>query len=319
MCTQPIVRNDKWTYMSLDLLDKILDDTAWTYPIYTLFGGEPLLHPRFKEVVHKIKERHCEQEIVTNGYFLEKYIDDIVKADSRLFISMSGVKDVNNVVKHNENSFDRIKKSISLIRDYSESYLSERVSVNCVLIPDNITSLDAFISELQGWGIKEITFQHPQWVDSHIMDSMNREWQKYFKTEFDTTLKMHKSYDLSDSYINTLLSVKENIQNKWEDIRVRFFPDFSDSETRMYYQGVDFMMLNCDTVCLTPWLNPMITENGVIKNCIGYSIGNIKDSSFWRIWNGEKNQCFRTELMLHGKFSVCNRCCMMYQKADEYE
>lgn len=319
MCTQPIIRKEKWNYLSLDLLDKILDETAWTYPIYTLFGGEPLLHPKFKEVVHKIKERHCEQEIVTNGYFLEKYIEDIVQADCRLFISMSGVKDVNNAIKHNNNSFDRIKKSISLIRALSESYLSEKVSVNCVLIPDNISSLDTFVSELQTWGIKDVTFQHPQWTDTHIKDLTDREWLKYLKTTFDTTLEMHKSYDLSDSYINSLLFVKENLQNKWDGIRISFFPDFSDTETRMYYKSRECLMLNNDSVCLTPWLNPMITEDGEVKNCIGYSIGNIKDSSFWNIWNGEKNQCFRTELMLHGKYAVCNRCCMMYQKAGEYE
>ena len=171
---------------------------------------------------------------------------------------------------------------------------------------------------MHSWGIKKVTFQHPQWLDSNIKSKTDNAWQSLLGLSYDTPLEMHKSYDFNDSYIVTLLQRKDTITNNRQNVDIKFFPDFSDTEIRMYYDNFGCMMLDSDDVCLTPWLNPMIQEDGEVKSCTGYSIGNINDSSFWELWNGERNQHFRKELMLHRKYSVCNRCCMMYQKTGDY-
>jgi len=318
MCTQPVVGKAKRRFMSLGLIDKVLEETSWTYPVYTLFGGEPLLHPFFDDIVRKIRKTCCDHELVTNGYFLESHVKEIIRAECDLIISMSGVESVNNSVKHNKESYNKIKKSIDLIRATSKEYLSEKLSVNCVAIPDNINTLIEFIDELDNWGVKKLTIQHPQWIDNQIKSKTDEVWQKYFGTSYDTLLKMNKAYDFDDSHVARLLRVKENLEHRDYGIKIKFFPDFSEPEVRMYYDSYGCMLLNTDDVCLTPWLNAMIQEDGEVKSCTGYSIGNINDSSFWELWNGEKNQHFRKELMLHRKYAVCNRCCMMYQKTGEY-
>jgi len=45
-------------------------------------------------------------------------------------------------------------------------------------------------------------------------------------------------------------------------------------------------------------------------------LGNIKKQSFWKIWNGEKNNSFRDSLISHGSFPFCTRCCSFYEKYD---
>jgi radical SAM protein with 4Fe4S-binding SPASM domain len=68
------------------------------------------------------------------------------------------------------------------------------------------------------------------------------------------------------------------------------------------------------TRCLAPWRELRIRPNGDVYFCpdlYDYSIGNISESSFKEIWEGDKADKFRNVLR-YRLLSMCNRCCDLY-------
>lgn len=86
-------RMAEWDYDALlDLFDQMAD---CGFHSITLTGGEPMLHPRFHDVVRAIYERNMVLEkLTTNGYFLHQDTLDLfreLKAAPQIKISFDGV------------------------------------------------------------------------------------------------------------------------------------------------------------------------------------------------------------------------------------
>ena len=72
---------------------KTLIDKGCVPVSITLSGGEPLLYPHLKELIHKIRLIYSgEIHILTNGILLEKRLDDILEVDEVLFSVYPGLK-----------------------------------------------------------------------------------------------------------------------------------------------------------------------------------------------------------------------------------
>lgn len=86
-------RMAEWDYDALlDLFDQMAE---CGFHSVTLTGGEPMLHPRFHDVVRAIYERNMVLEkLTTNGFFLHQDTLDLfreLKADPQIKISFDGV------------------------------------------------------------------------------------------------------------------------------------------------------------------------------------------------------------------------------------
>ena len=91
------------------------------------------------------------------------------------------------------------------------------------------------------------------------------------------------------------------------------FPALEDDELCDYYTNTNLDKLRAHMICTIPWIMPTINPNGDVSNCIGNTIGNIKNESFWDIWNNEKAQKLRDSLVKDGKFTICTKCCNFYK------
>lgn len=90
-------------------------------------GGEPLLHPRIKDIINLLIELNMQFVIVTSGYY---YNDEILAClskipsenGSRLQVSIDGLEEKHNILRGNKNAFSRTinfvkamaKKNISI-------------------------------------------------------------------------------------------------------------------------------------------------------------------------------------------------------------
>ncbi|MBE7008749.1 MAG: radical SAM protein [Ruminococcaceae bacterium] len=86
-------RMAEWDYGALlDLFDQMAE---CGFHSVTLTGGEPMLHPRFADIVRAIYERNMVLEkLTTNGFFLHQDTLDLfreLKADPQIKISFDGV------------------------------------------------------------------------------------------------------------------------------------------------------------------------------------------------------------------------------------
>lgn len=313
MCTQRHVTANNAAYMEECIWTKLLNETSWTYPRYVLFGGEPLMHPQFKEIVMEIINRDCNVDVVTNGMLLNKFVDCIADKHVSLFISMSGCEKTHNKIKHNGRSFEEIRLSIEKIQKTDSRFLENNVSVNCVLLPDNINDISSFVKVIQDWGIRKLTLQHPQWTCHQMRLFTNEEWKERLGVEYSLVEEMNKTYLFDKAYLRRYMEIKKKILNETKDIDIHFFPDFKDEELDLYYDDKQVFFMQNDNACLVPWLSPIIDVNGDIKSCVDYAVGNIMVDKFWHCWNGTKNQVFRNSLMECSSFPVCKRCCLNYE------
>lgn len=315
MCTQKNVKKfDEKHEMPVNIWMKLIDETFWTYPTYTLFGGEPLMYSHFRDLLSYIASKGCKAEVVTNGFYLSDYATDIVKSNCKLIISMSGTKDIHNRIKRNTRSYDKIMDSINRINSIDSKYL-ENVLINIVLLPSNIGYIPELIHTLRQFNISNFTLQHPQWFPKQTVQTTNYIWNKEMGKNFNLELNMPKTYSFTHQYIAEILNLKKRLYDFYSDCNITFFPSFEDySKLQLYYDNNSHYAVETDSVCVVPWLNPSIDICGNVRSCIDNIIGNLKDNSFWNIWNNDINEIFRKHLMLHGKYPACTRCCLFYEK-----
>lgn len=140
----------------------------------TLFGGEPLLNsPRQKEIVSYFLENATRAEldacIVTNGYYLEEYLDILKKNRIReIQVTLDGTKtthDSRRFLKGGGSTFDKIVKGIDLC-------LQNKISVNLRMVADkqNIDNLPELATFAIGKG----------WTNS-----------PFFKTQIGRNYELH--------------------------------------------------------------------------------------------------------------------------------
>lgn len=79
-----------------------------------LMGGEPLIRKDIGEVIRYIKSKRMRCEVVTNGYFVDRHIDDLKICDS-VCISLDGPKEVNDRLR-GDGCHDKVLNAISLLK-----------------------------------------------------------------------------------------------------------------------------------------------------------------------------------------------------------
>lgn len=303
--TEEEMKTEEWV--------RIIEEIAWTKPVFLLFGGEPLLFSDIPLIVAKIREWNCPIEIVTNGFFLAEHIDTLMDAHAGITISMSGTAEIHNFIKNNRQSFGKIVNVLEYIAQVNPEYF-KKVCVNCVITPDNIDGIDEFISFMSEYPIDTLCLQHMQFSTESLKDMTDQFWQKYIHKEFSLVLKPNKDYSYDSLYLKKIKILQDAIKDKKYKSNITFFPNLNATEIDMYYSESSHFLLKKDNVCLKPWRTPTICPNGDVSNCAGMIIGNVRNESFWSIWNGEKNQAFRMALMKYEMFPFCTRCCSFYER-----
>ncbi|MDX9695105.1 MAG: radical SAM peptide maturase [Bacteroidales bacterium] len=141
--------------------------------IISFYGGEPLLRPDIiKEIINYTKKLKLEHNyfvfnMTTNGTYLKKNTDFLVKNDIDLLISLDGNRANNRFRKYSngKEAFNEIIENINYIKENYPEYFRKKINFNAVL--HNLNSVEEIknfiqkefhktptISELRTSGIK---------------------------------------------------------------------------------------------------------------------------------------------------------------------
>lgn len=88
----PFCNDDKRKkeYMSLDSIKEIVNMCKpYTECVYLHLKGEPLIHPEFVKIIEYLNSIDMKVKITTNGFFLDKYHDVLLKYNNILRINVS--------------------------------------------------------------------------------------------------------------------------------------------------------------------------------------------------------------------------------------
>lgn len=294
--------------------EKFIESVAWIKPKITLFGGEPLIYPEIRNIFEIVNKYNCSTEVITNGYFLENYLEDVAKYKINLTISIDGLKETHNKIRNANNSFKRIIKSLELLKKINQAEKLINWSINFVILPDNVDEIVDFLDFITEFHPNSVSFQHLQFSSPEINQLTNLIWQQRLNTNYTEKLLPKKAYTFDKEFIKKLRKIITEVKQKYTSkVNFQFFPDLSDKDIPLYYSDNEHFLIQPKRICLKPWQNPTLQPNGDVLLCLDHPVGNITQENFWTIWGNEKSDQFRKSLMAIERFPICTRCCNLYQ------
>lgn len=317
MCGQNI-RQERSVYEFVELnnIIKFLPDNIEDINI-CLWGGEPLLYPYINELLYELGKRKCYKGIITNGYYLDEYIDKIIDAGlTYLTISIDGNEKIHNSIRNVNDAYDRAISNIKrLVKEKKKRNIGIDeicININFTILSDNINSMYEIANLAKNIGCKSITYNFPIIMDSVACEDFSKLWQKKYKNEF----RSWKGYCNNELHIDCNLlereieRIKEKF-NKNEDFNV-FWSTKNMSLTKKtmcnYFKHIESKFDN--KICNMSQNTIVINSNEDLLLCPDFTetvIGNIRELSFEEyIVEIEKNNMIKE---MEGRMPICARCC----------
>jgi len=299
-------------YLELPLIERLIEEVRSFHPTITLFGGEPLLHPQWEEVVKRIKGAGLRCNMISNGILLKKKAEEAVRLGlDEIIFSLDGPAVVHDRIRGGKGVFRRALEGFQHLQRVKKRYGEKRprVNVNTVIWEENQGILQEIVEQAGRFGAQTITFHHLIFADQKAFDETERvtqaalafgspDWAGFILDE------------LPRIDPERIIAQKRLIERGKTAVPAFFYPNLSDEEIRSYYSSFSFLPSSYKRRCLSPWMVAYVLPNGTIKPCLslGYAMGDLHEASFKEIWNGERAVQFRRFMKERGYFPVCPRC-----------
>jgi len=299
-------------YLELPLIERLIKEVRSFHPTITLFGGEPLLHPQWAEVVALIKGAGLRCNMISNGILLKKKAEEAVQLGlDEIIFSLDGPAAVHDRIRGGKGVFRRALEGFRHLEKVKKKYGRKRpiVNVNTVIWEDNQAILQEIVKQAARFGAQAITFHHLIFADRKAFDETERitqaalacgspDWAGFIMDE------------LPRIDPEVIIEQKRLIERRKSAVPAFFYPNLTDNEIRAYYGSFLFLPSSYKQRCLSPWMVAYVLPDGSVKPCLslGYAMGNLHEASFKKIWNGERAIQFRRLLKQRRYFPVCPRC-----------
>jgi radical SAM protein with 4Fe4S-binding SPASM domain len=294
------------------LIEGLMGEVKGFHPTITLFGGEPLIHPQWAEVVKRIKEAGLRCNMISNGILLKKKAEEAVQLGlDEIIFSLDGPAEVHDRIRGGKGVFRRALEGFQHLAKVKKKYGRKRplVNVNTVIWEENQGMLQEIVGQAARFKANTITFHHLIFTDQGAFDETERVTQAALAFGSpDWAGFIQDALPRIDP--ERIIEQKRMIEGKKSAVSAFFYPNFTEDEIRAYYSSFSFLPSSYKQRCLSPWMVAYVLPNGTIKPCLslGYALGNLHEASFKEIWNGERAVQFRRLLKERGYFPVCPRC-----------
>jgi MoaA/NifB/PqqE/SkfB family radical SAM enzyme len=299
-------------YMAMPLINRLIDEIKGFQPTITLFGGEPLLHPQWEEIVKRIKGAGLRCNMISNGVLLRKRAEEAVRLGlDEIIFSLDGPAGVHDAIRGGKGVFNKALEGFQHIQDAKVKYGTKKpaVNINTVIWEENHTMLHDIVEQAGRFGAETITFHHLIFVDQVAFEETERislsaldcgspDWAGFMRDE------------LPRIDPDVIIKQQQMIEREKNSVPAFFYPNLSEKEIRDYYTTFHFLPSSYKKRCLSPWMVAYVLPDGSAKPCLilGYVMGNLQEATFRDIWNGERAVRFRRLLKERGYFPVCPRC-----------
>lgn len=302
--------------LTLNELKSIIDDISSFKPNITLFGGESLLHPDCIEIIRYIKQKQMHCLIITNGYLLEELAQDLVDSGlDELNVSLDGASALHDQIRGMPGLFNKIMQGLKKIENFKTQKGKKKPLINlqCTITQYNYMYLEQSLDVANEVKANSLTFHNLIFLDKGIM---NR--QKEYDKILNCSSSDWNGFIFAPGIDPKLLyeKIKRILAGKYS-FSVDFYPNFSSSELKEYYESPGYFPSGNSNSCrcISPWIVAYIFPDAQVRPCLNfdYAYGNIKNNKFSKIWNSEKAIGYRKLLKEKKIFPVCLRCTELYR------
>jgi radical SAM protein with 4Fe4S-binding SPASM domain len=314
--------------LDFDILKGLIEELANTESkqFYSLFGGEPLTYPHLEELVLTIKNTKGFIDTPTNGILLAENAKMFVRTGfDQVRVSLDGTQEINDY-QRGRGSYEKVLNGINELHFEKQrlGFTRPRIGILFTITKNNFQSIEDFFlnnPDLDLNNLYSVTFQ----MQNFITEEMGNEYENFLNTEFGIySEKKWKGLvrdieELKDINVS-LVSNQVNIvftELKKSNVSSIFLPPTYSPENLSAYLKADWHnMVDLYETCPSPWSGVEITASGEVTPCHifhDFILGNLYESNFSDIWNGEKYTKF-LDFMKNNKFMpICNiGCCILY-------
>jgi len=292
---------------------RLVDQIKHKHPVVYLWGGEPFLYPDLFALIDYMMESGLIVTVNTNGTFLEQYAEEIVRKKWHgLFVSLDGFEATNDKIR-GEGSYKRVIAGFEAINREKERQGSHYPYMGVVTTVSNLNYRDLYaLAE----ATKDFKLAwHIYNLGTYTNDAIVASQQAFMKDHLDTDIACLPGYATGyNEGIDgqELYDILTRIHAMDIDHPIITVPALKPDKIDIYYGKLDVPVR---THCSVPWSQANIDYNGDVHFCADYNdypLGNIREQSFFDIYNGERARKFRLALK-HAKNGIFPGCVRCYQ------
>jgi len=310
--------------LSLDVIERLIEECKPVRPYYELYGGEPLLYPHIAQVLRAIKAAGSKVHLPTNGTLLEKHAELLLEtAPERIWVSLDGPPQINDA-QRGRGVFDKAMRGIEklhVLRERRGATLPQ-LGISTVITPSNYRHVEQMFFEA---------------LDIDKLDCISLELQAYLTArdhgDYESVLQEHfgvKGAPIASGFVCDpkmfadidYAEIARQVAHvaaycKTNGIYLNTYPQVMSTENiRKYFSADWFSMSRVKTRCSFPWISAEINARGDVTSCHAFydlTLGNVAESSLGEIWRGERYAQYRAYLRKN-LLPVCQSCCLFYNE-----
>jgi radical SAM protein with 4Fe4S-binding SPASM domain len=308
--------------LPFDVVETLMRDCRREKTFYSLFGGEPLLHPDLERVIQTAKRFGSSIETVTNGTRVAGRARALVEGGLDLIrVSLDGPRDINDS-QRGPGTYDRVLQGLEAL--YREKQRARRANpiagIICTVTPQNCLSLERlFRGDLDLRWVDVVTLQ----MQSFLTEEMGRAYDVVLARSFGKQGGTHWKGLVRDPESFSGMDVKEmlrQVRNVRDTLRshgilvLRFPNTWEEKNLDAYRRAAWRDMADFKGHCVASWVVADVTARGDVAPChIFYdlTVGNLGRQSIAEIWNGPEMHRFRKHMKTR-LLPVCPACCQFY-------
>lgn len=268
------------------VLNNIIDDIMPYITELELQGtGESLLSPNFWKVFNRAQRSNCRVTLITNGSLLtDQMIDTFVRSNMQLVVSLDGTDSDEYGLHRPNGDFGRVIANLNLLSKHRNVNPNPTFSnvINMVVTQQNFRSIRNMVDIAYSYGVDFI-------YASEVRECMpdKRVWNNIRIDNVRDRELINGVMDDAKEYSKELgIGFKFNHYNRINQI--------------------------CRKTCVSPWRHLFVNANGDVSVCceLNRAFGNMHTDNFIDIWNSEKINEFRNDMILGNYNSHCLNCCL---------
>lgn len=272
-----------------------------------LMGGEPLVHPRFRDIIEYARSRPLPLSVETNGVLLERYADILSSPPvSVLNVSIDGPEEVHDRIRGAEGTFRACLRGIAAVRERRPSGGPPWIQVRCTINRQNYHLLESTARMLADVGIDLFILQHLIYYSPVVHPENERVMKEVFGID-----PPPEGYGLPDSPGSIdgqkVVDSIRALRRAELPFPVVPNPNYDDDVVLEYYRGGQIREPR--KRCLAPYHQISIDYQGEVSACGCVYIGNALEEGVLGVWNNERFRSFRKRMDRLERIPLCKICC----------
>ncbi|GGI99938.1 radical SAM/SPASM domain-containing protein [Paenibacillus hunanensis] len=309
--------------MDLDpaIFKQLLDDTKAVKSRLYLWGGEPMFHRQFSEILGHIQNDRREMTICTNGLLINKHLDQILDLSENLelLIAVEGFEKEHDLIR-GKGTFKKTMAEIDRLVELREQGLYKgRISVHAVINDNMIGRMTELLEFFESKKLDLVMLCFPWYISRETSVKMDH----YFTEKFSWLRQLDErhisswhafKYKINPNNMEALMNDLNAINERVWKIRIRYQPGLDYDEIDKFIHGEE-MTSRCSNNCLALTSRTDIIPDGSVLPCKFFSeftVGNLKNKSLRDIWDSEEYDKIRQTINEGGLTPACSKCSVLY-------